>query len=29
MQVRKPAVRDWNVLWLKMHVPVSFSTLTA
>ncbi len=29
MQVCKPAVRDWNVLWLQMHVSVSLSTLTA
>jgi hypothetical protein len=29
MQVRKSAVRDWDVLWLQMYVPVSFSTLTA
>jgi hypothetical protein len=29
VQVRKSTVRDWNLLWLQMHVSVSFSTLTA
>jgi hypothetical protein len=29
VQVCKPAVRDWYVLWLQMYVVMSFPTLTA